>query len=54
LIYSVCCIPLVYVCIGIPLLLALGLASFICAIIAAIKASEGAFYFYPLTIRFIT
>jgi len=28
--------------------------SFICAIIAAIKASEGGFFFYPLTIRFIS
>ena len=53
-IYSICCLPLVYVCIGIPMLLALGLMSFICAIIAAIKASEGGFFFYPLTIRFIS
>jgi len=52
-IYAACCLPLVYICIGIPMLMALGLMSFICAIIAAIKASEGGFYFYPLTIRFI-
>jgi len=53
-IYALCCLPLIYICIGIPILLALGLMSFICAIIAAIKASEGGFYFYPLTIRFIS
>jgi uncharacterized Tic20 family protein len=54
LIYALCCIPLVLIFIGIPILMALGLMAFICAIVAAIQASEGAFYFYPLTIRFIT
>ncbi|MCE0522305.1 MAG: DUF4870 domain-containing protein [Methylacidiphilales bacterium] len=53
----VCAIPLAFCLIGIPIILAavaLSLMSIICAIIAAIQASEGAFYFYPLTIRFIT
>jgi uncharacterized Tic20 family protein len=54
LIYSICAIPLVFVLIGIPMIMALGLMAFICAIVAAIQASEGGFYFYPLTIRFIT
>jgi uncharacterized Tic20 family protein len=53
-IYSICAIPLVFFLIGIPILIGLGLMSFICAIVAAIRASEGGFYFYPLTIRFIT
>jgi uncharacterized Tic20 family protein len=53
-IYGLCCIPLVYICIGIPLIMALGLMASICAIVAAVRASEGGFYFYPLTIRFIT
>jgi uncharacterized Tic20 family protein len=53
LIYSICAIPLVLVLIGIPILMGLGLMAFICAIVAAIQASEGGFYFYPLTIRFI-
>ena len=53
LIYTICCIPLCFILIGIPLLLALGLMAFICAIIAAIKASEVGFYRYPLTIRLI-
>jgi hypothetical protein len=62
LIYFVCTIPLAFmsilICIPIlifiPIYLGLGLMAFICAIIAAIQASEGGFYFYPLTIRFIT
>lgn len=53
LIYFICAIPLVSCLIGLPVLLGLGLMSFICAIIATIRASEGGFYFYPLTIRFI-
>jgi len=54
LIYLLCAIPLVLFLIGIPILMALGLVSFICAIVAAIRAAEGGFYFYPLAIRFIT
>ena len=54
LIYFLCAIPLVLFLIGIPILMGLGLMSFICAIVAAIRASEGGFYFYPLTIRFFT
>ena len=53
-IYTICAIPLVFILIGIPIFVALALMSFICAIVAAIKASEGGFYFYPLTIRFIS
>ncbi len=53
LIYGLCSLPLVLILIGIPILMALGLASLICAIVASIKASEGGFYYYPLTIRFI-
>lgn len=54
LIYSVCCIPLVFVVIGIPLLVLIGLASLILAVVAAIKASDGGCYRYPLTIRLVT
>src|SRR5712672_961238 len=38
LIYALCCIPLVFILIGIPLLLLLGLGSFVLAIIATIQA----------------
>jgi uncharacterized protein len=53
LIYSLCCIPLMMVFIGVPLLVLLGLASLILSVIAAIKASEGGCYRYPLTIRMV-
>ena len=39
--------------IGILLLWLLGIAIFVLVIVATIKASEGQFYKYPLTIRFI-
>ena len=56
-IYGLCSLPLVFICclpLAIPVISALALLSFICAIVAAIRASEGGFYFYPLTIRLIT
>jgi len=54
LIYCLCCIPLILVVIGIPLLILMGLASFVLAIVAAVKASDGGCYHYPLTIRLIS
>ncbi len=54
LIYSICTFPFVFILIGIPMYIALGIMAFICAIIAAIKASEGGFYRYPITIRMIS
>jgi len=54
LIYAVCCIPLVFILIGIPLLIALGLGSLVLAIIATIKASDGQCYRYPLTLRLVS
>lgn len=54
LIYVLCCIPLTFIVIGIPLLVMIGLAGLILAIIATIKASDGHCYRYPLTIRFVS
>lgn len=54
LLYSLCCIPLVFILIGIPLLLVLGFGFLILAIIAAIKASNGLCYRYPLTLRLVS
>ena len=54
LIYAVCFIPLVFVLIGVPLLLVLGLGSLVLAIIATIKASDGQCYRYPLTLRLVS
>ena len=53
LIYSLCCIPLVFILVGIPLLIVLGLGSLVLAIIATIKASDGLCYRYPLTLRLV-
>jgi uncharacterized Tic20 family protein len=54
LIYAFCCIPLVFIIIGIPMLLALGIASLVLAVIAAVKASDGECYRYPLTLRLVS
>ena len=53
LFYVICCIPLVFILVGIPVLLGIGVASFVLAIIAAIRASDGILYRYPLTIRLV-
>ena len=53
LIYALCCIPLIFVVIGIPLLIVMGIGSLILAIVAAVKASDGGCYRYPLTLRLI-
>src|ERR1051326_6999231 len=53
LIYVLCCIPLMFVLIGIPLAITIGLGSVVLAIIAAVKASNGQCYRYPLTLRLV-
>ena len=53
LIYALCCVPLAFILIGIPLLIVLGLGSLVLAIIATIKASDGECYRYPLTLRLV-
>ncbi len=53
LLYVLLCIPLAVVLVGIPLLIVIGLGSLVLAIIAAVKASDGLCYRYPLTVRFV-
>ena len=53
LIYSLCCLPLVFIVIGIPLILIIGFGSLVLAIIATVKASNGLCYGYPLTLRLV-
>ena len=53
LIYTLCCIPLVFLLVGIPLLIVLGLGSLVLAILATIQASDGQCYRYPLTLRLV-
>lgn len=52
-IYILVSVILIFVAIGILLLIALGLFSIIAMVIAAIQASEGKKFRYPLSIRFI-
>jgi len=52
-IYLFASIILIILVIGIPLLIGLIFFGFIVTVIAAIKASEGEKYRYPMTIRFI-
>lgn len=53
LIYILCSVPLVFILIGIPLLIVIGLGSLVLGVIAAVKASNGECYRYPLSIRFV-
>lgn len=54
LLYGLLCIPLVFVIVGIPLLVLIGLGTLILSIVAAVKASDGGCYRYPLTIRMVS
>jgi uncharacterized protein len=52
-IYALCCIPLAFILIGIPMLILLGVGSLILAIVATVKASDGGCYRYPLNLRLV-
>ncbi|MCS6242256.1 MAG: DUF4870 domain-containing protein [Opitutus sp.] len=54
LIYALCIAPLCFVFVGFILLPILAVAAIVLAIVAAIKASDGFAYRYPLCIRFIS
>jgi len=49
--YGIVCFVLFFFLIGIPLAVVLGIFAAVCAIIAAIRAVEGGFYRYPITLR---
>ncbi|WP_128545303.1 DUF4870 domain-containing protein [Larkinella soli] len=44
---------LIFLLIGIPLLIVLALTSLVLLILAGVKANNGEYYRYPLTVRFI-
>ena len=54
LIYDAIAAILCIILIGIPILIALWLMNTVFVIIASIRASEGKFYRYPFTIRFLS
>jgi hypothetical protein len=47
------CIPLIFVLIGIPLIILVGLFWLIMTIVASIKANDGVHYRYPFALRLI-
>ncbi len=51
-IYSIVAFLLIFIVIGIFLLIALCVFVVVMIIVASIKANEGVYYRYPLTIRF--
>ena len=53
-IYAVLCVPLAFLLIGIPLLIAIGLFQLVATIVGGVKASTGVPFRYPLCIRFLS
>ncbi|UCD75570.1 MAG: DUF4870 domain-containing protein [Phycisphaerales bacterium] len=53
LIAIVCCIPLIFILIGILLLIIIAIGQLVLLIIAAVNAASGTPYRYPMTFRFI-
>lgn len=53
LLWSLLCIPLVWLGVGIVFVGALWLAGLILAVVGAVKASDGVLYRYPLTVRLV-
>jgi uncharacterized Tic20 family protein len=54
LLYGIVAVILALLLIGIPILIALGIAYVVLVIIASVKANNGELYRYPLTIRFVS
>jgi len=50
---GIACIPFVFILIGIPMLIAVGVLGIVFSIIAALKANEGVRYRYPFAWRLI-
>jgi len=53
LIYGLVCVPLCFVLIGIPLLLALAVAAVVFPIVGCIKAGNGEVWPYPMSMTFL-
>jgi|SRR5580658_9871290 uncharacterized protein len=54
LLYFICCVPLCFIGVGFVLLAAIAITGLVCSIVAAVKASKGTYYQYPITIRFVS
>ncbi len=53
LFYTLLCVPLVMLVIGVPVLVGLWIFALVVAILAAMKASDGGVYRYPFCIRLL-
>ena len=53
LLYGIIGVILAFVLVGIPILIALGIAYLVLVVLASVRANNGEFFRYPLTIRFI-
>jgi uncharacterized Tic20 family protein len=53
LLYVLCCLPLTLILIGVPLMILIGLGSLVLGVLAAVRASQGQLYRYPLTLRLV-
>jgi uncharacterized protein len=53
LLYAVVAVILAFLLVGILILIALGIAYLVLIIIASVRANNGEFFRYPLTIRFV-
>ena len=53
LLYGIIAVILAFLLIGIVILIALGLAYLVLVVIASVRANNGEFFRYPLTIRFV-
>jgi uncharacterized protein len=53
LLYGIVAVILAFLLIGIPILIALGIAYVVLVVIASVRANNGELYRYPLTIRFV-
>ena len=54
LIYTVILVPLCFLLIGLPFLLILGVLEIVFVIVAAVKATNGVYWKYPLSIAFFS
>ena len=50
---SLACIPLTFLCIGVPLLIALPIVNLVFCIIATVKTNNGEHYRYPIALRLV-
>ena len=47
------CVPLAFVCVGVPLMMALGIYAMVMHIIGAVKTNDGIHFRYPFRIEFL-